>query len=336
MNALPSLLKTTAKRSMQAVRAQILELNRRAGRFDEVLWLVGEGRSGTTWIARLLNGDGRYRQLFEPVHPHFVEEFSFVGWRPYRRPDEDDARLEAALGRVFSGALSSWWIDRDNYRLFYRGMVVKDVHATLLIPWALRRFRQVKPILLVRNPFAVARSRMAQPKWWWPETPAADLLRQPQLMADHLGPYADLLAKVVEGGDYIVNQVAAWAATHHVLFRMMDPRDVHVLLYEQALADPAGEIARLDAFIGRDTSRTAVKAAEIARPSRVSMAASVAATRSDPAGAWRRGLGADDIDGGLRILDAFGFGDLYDDRGQPVRLAFERAFRRREGMTEEE
>ena len=34
-------------------------------------WMVGSGRSGTTWLASLINADHTMREVFEPVHPLF-------------------------------------------------------------------------------------------------------------------------------------------------------------------------------------------------------------------------------------------------------------------------
>ena len=44
------------------------------GDFSKTIWLVGDGRSGTTWIANLLNADNSYREMFEPFHPQKVPQ----------------------------------------------------------------------------------------------------------------------------------------------------------------------------------------------------------------------------------------------------------------------
>ena len=171
-----------------------------------------------------MDADGRYRHMFEPMHWRFVPQSSFMGLRPYRRPEQEDPQLEAALQRIFTGALTARRIDTGNNRLVYSGLLVKDIDVMLLMPWVCRRFPQVKPVLLVRNPFAVARSRQAAPMEGWPATPAAELLQQPLLVADHLAAHADLLARVIEGGNFIVNHVASWAAMHYVALRIIDPQ----------------------------------------------------------------------------------------------------------------
>src|SRR5688572_637852 len=59
------------------IKRAILAANYRLGNYRERLWLIGDGRSGTTWAANLLNHRGRYRQLFEPFHPQMVSAASF-------------------------------------------------------------------------------------------------------------------------------------------------------------------------------------------------------------------------------------------------------------------
>ena len=142
-------------------------------------------------------------------------------------------------------------------------------------------------------------------------------------MADHLAGHADLLSEIVEEGSFVLKQIAAWAATHHVAFKMIDPERVHVLLYEEVVSDTERELRRLNSFLARE-DRRGLKARDFTRPSWVSSAASVDAVHQDP-GAWRRDLPAKEIDGGLRVLDAFGLAGLYED-GRPVRGEFEKLF----------
>ena len=47
----------------------------------KTVFLAGTGRSGTTWLAGLINHDQSYRDVFEPFHPGKVEALG--GFKSY-------------------------------------------------------------------------------------------------------------------------------------------------------------------------------------------------------------------------------------------------------------
>ena len=293
-----------------------IRLNRLLGRYRPVIWLFGEGRSGTTWVASLINADGRAREMFEPVHPAWVPAFADLPFLPYRDPSADDPALEKRMAAVFSGQLSSFKIDLTNQRLFYRGLVVKDVCASLLAAWALQRFPAVRPVLLVRNPFAVAVSKLDRKTrrgYLWAESLTV-LTGQPHLMADHLEPFRALLEEIEAEDDFILRQVTFWAAIHYVIFRQFAPDRLHILFYEDLDADPRAALEPLLGFIGAE--RTAPDDSRIAAPSFVSGAGDIARRRRAGADAWRRGLTEAQVARGRAVLEAFGLGGLYGSDGR--------------------
>ncbi len=111
-------------------RRNVLRLNQRLGRFDDVVWLIGDGRSGTTWISNLVNYDHRYRDVFEPFHPRRASGMEFVRPHLYLRPGDLDPPLRKAAGAVFSGRFTHPKTDAMNVRPWYAGMVVKDCSRT--------------------------------------------------------------------------------------------------------------------------------------------------------------------------------------------------------------
>ena len=40
--------------------------------YKEVIWLIGDVRSGTTWVSNLINHENKYRTMFEPFHPNYI------------------------------------------------------------------------------------------------------------------------------------------------------------------------------------------------------------------------------------------------------------------------
>lgn len=314
------------QRLLYLALAPFIRLNQLLGRYRPVIWLVGEGRSGTTWVASLVNADGAWREMFEPLHPARNSAFADLPFLPYRRPSQEDPSLQARLDRVFSGRMTGFRIDLTNQRLFYRGLVVKDVCATMLARWAVRRFPDVRPVLLVRNPFAVAISKLDRKRrrgYLWAESMTV-LTGQPELMADHLEPFRDLLERIEAQDDFILRQIAFWAAVHYVVFRQFEPGQIHVLFYEDVEADPREALGPLLDFIGLGHAAALPDEGRIAAPSIVSGAGDIARRRRTGSDAWRRGLTDEQVSAGRSVLDAFGLGGLYGADGKPDRAQLAR------------
>jgi len=304
--------------------AQVLRANGLAGRYARPVWLIGDGRSGTTWIAALMNPGGRMREMFEPVHPCFVPEAGFLRLNAYRAPGTEDPALGALAARIFTGRLTDRRVDRENRRLIFDGLLVKDVFAGMLAGWVAAARPEVRPVLLVRNPFAVARSKRALTGAIWGDG-AADLLAQPDLMRDHLEPQRSLLDRVAAGGEPLMGYLALWAALHTVLSRQRIA-GMPVLFYEDAVADPEGEIARVWRALGEDPAKRRPEAKRIVAPSWTSTGEGAEAARTRPQEAWRRGLGDEEIARGLELLAAFGLDRLYGADGRPDRAEARRLF----------
>ena len=66
-------------------------------------WAMGDGRSGTTWVADIINHDKRYREMFEPFHPNRVTDMDFILTHQYMRKDENNGKLELLAKDIFVG-----------------------------------------------------------------------------------------------------------------------------------------------------------------------------------------------------------------------------------------
>ena len=307
-----------------AWRAKALALagNAYLGRYQEVVWLIGDGRSGTTWVSSLVNHRRRYREMFEPFHPRVLG--GAFPLNRYVRPDSEDDVLGDAAARVFSGKLTHPRVDADARAALYRGLLIKDVFANLFACWALRRFPQLRIVLLIRHPFAVAVSKLHKRKWLWTVDPM-ELLTQRDLYEDYLRPHEALIREVSAGGDYITKQVLIWTILNYVpllQFRAPQPHgQLHVVFYEDICARPDQEVSRIMRHIHpRDREgNAAIDASLVARPSRVTDAASAVRTGASAVDSWTRELTPAQIDRGLATLAAFGLDALYSADPMPRR-----------------
>jgi hypothetical protein len=185
--------------------------------------VTGSHRSGTTWVGRMLalpesvcyvdepfNVDRRSRWFRTPFDLWFTyvtreNEGSYyrtiervVGLRYDWRYGLQNCRSLADLRRVA----------RDSARLLQRrwsGQVplIKDPIAVLSSEWLHERFG-VQVVVMIRHPAAFAGS--LKTKGW--KYPFSHFLRQPLLMADHLGPFEAELREFVEHERDVVDQAA--------------------------------------------------------------------------------------------------------------------------------
>lgn len=307
------------KRETRPLRRQLnWRINLWLGRFDDPIWLIGEGRSGTTWISGLINADGRLLERFEPFHTHNNPRLQHYRKLPYRHPDHDDPELERQISDIFRLTYWSKLIDEERKDELFTGLLVKDIFATLIARWTIKRFPRIRPILLVRNPFAVARSKCeVDPDWHWADDISV-FLDDEALMRDHLAPYAAILREVAERNEPFLNHIAIWSIVHKVVLRQFACGSIHVVFYEDAVADAPGTAAKINAYLGRKIADPeGSEDWEEDAASRVSEDAKVARSRDDPYGNWREGLADEMFQEGTRILAAFGLETLYDDDGRP-------------------
>ena len=301
-------------------RTAVLKANYMFGHYDEVIWLIGDGRSGTTWVADLINYDNRYREMFEPFHPQLVDDANFILPLQYMRKNNSNEKLTALAKNIFNGKFNHPRVDSGNQSFIYKGLLIKDIFANLLCYWAVSQFPNTKPVLLIRNPFSVALSKYKKKNWFWVTEPL-DLLSQTALKDDYLLPFEDEIKKVSHKNNYILNQVLIWSIINYVPIRQFEPGNIHVCFYEDIYNNPNGELSKLFKFVKDNKSDISVAIPEnvIKRPSRVVGSNSNLLSGSSPISSWMDELEPKIIDDGLKILQIFGFENLYNDLSMPNR-----------------
>ncbi len=201
----------------------------------------------------------------------------------------------------------------------FDGLLVKDIFANLFAGWVSRNHPRVKVVLLVRNPFSVALSKLKKSEWIWVTDPMS-LWNQAPLREDYLGEFEELIAKTSAENDFILNQVLIWSIIHHVPFKQFGSDRMRVVFYEDTVRHPREEIAGLSSFIGKDLGP--LPGEIISKPSRV--ANGNVSRQESRINSWKDQLPAGTIDKGLLILEKFGLGDLYDDEGLPKGIDLDR------------
>jgi hypothetical protein len=119
---------------------------------DKIAWIIGCGRTGSTWLAEMLADVPGIRRWHEPYFGRFFKHLQ-------DRPEEQDRSSS-----FFAKRHQKIWLDglremffrmvHDRYPQFGRhALVVKEVNAPEIYPWISTLFPAGRLIHLVRDPF---------------------------------------------------------------------------------------------------------------------------------------------------------------------------------------
>lgn len=288
---------------------------------ERVGWLVGSGRSGTTWLASLINADATMREMFEPVHALHVPHMAGGPEHPYLRPARPEEPWTSWQAGVFAGQHITRRTDRDNVGrnpANARTLLVKDVFACGMVGAALEAHPHVAPALVMRHPVAVALSKQAHREWLWTWTPGA-FLSQPELVEDHLSPWVDTLKRIDREGSELAKLVAVWAVLQRVALRSAPSKRLPILHYETAVLDPWGAMRALGKHPAWKGMITASETQVMAAAERVSFVSKSAQPQSLPNPTrWTTKVGEADVQECHAVLKDLGVEGWHDEKGLPV------------------
>jgi hypothetical protein len=281
---------------------------------SEKVWVIGDGRSGTTWLANLINYDTRFQYIFEPFHPGRNPEVGSIELFAYRREEQQDYELERFFNKVFSGQVFppdstvSTRCSNSPDRI-----LVKDIFANLIAKWVQHRIAGLKIVILLRHPFAVALSKRNHMNWTWMREPADFLTRQ-DLYNDFLQPFGDVIRSAES---YFDKQVVIWAIIHHVMFDQLDEDDFHLIFYENICRQPREELSRLMQFLGHGNNSVERALNIIGNVSKFSSEEALRSRGRENYAMWLEQISDEEYKRGCRILKVFNMGKLYSGNPEP-------------------
>ncbi len=238
------------RRAKRYAANSLARLNRLIRDYDEKVWIVGDGRSGTNWLSSILNHDGKSRFMYEPIHPAKIETMKSLQLFHYQRASQRDENLQKMLIPIWDGTHPDYRINYANRLRLYSRILVKDIFGHLLARWAVNQFPEIKPILIMRHPFDVAASKAQKQDWTWMTEPT-EFLKRPHLLEDHLEEFSP---QVERAETFFEKQITIWAIIHYVWFRQFKQDECEVIFYEDLCIAPATKLERLGQFIGRGES----------------------------------------------------------------------------------
>ena len=290
----PILLKATASRSYELSRTLVI---------------AGSPRSGTTWLAELLNEIPRSAILFEPEHLQHVAEARDAGltWHTIKEPEEAWAEGERFFGRVLRGQLINGWTASHvplGRSIAPQTWIVKFVDANFMLGWLARQFAIRPPVLLIRHPCSVIASQFRR-GWSNPHPPRLKkfLAKYPQ--------FADYIESLSDPAEY---SAALWSMQTFAPMTLPRPWPFILMTYEELAANPGEELTRLFNAWNLEMPSGVIRSA--VRPSGTTDMDSALHAGSDTTLAWRKSLSDQQIAGILRVIRRFGL-DFYDESPRP-------------------
>jgi len=273
--------------------------------------LAGSGRSGTTWIANIINYNNEYRLMFEPFHPDYSEIGPFIKEYPYIRVYNDDPLILALADDILAGRARSIWINKYNRKIFSSKRIIKAIYANLLLPWLHQRFSDIPMILLLRHPCAVALSRLRL-GWWDPDRILDRYLGQKELAQDYL---KDIPAIRYKEYSEFEKYIIIWCIENMVPLSQLGKDEIHIAFFENFCKRPEDEIRKLFTFLKKDVDTDIFR--HLDRPSQVVHKRSAIIRGEDTAASWKKYVSQEQIEKALRILKIFGLDLIYSDFSFP-------------------
>lgn len=260
-----------AARLIEEVRAGEQDRMGTSAGDDQVAWIIGCGRTGSTWLAEMLGDLPRIRRWHEPYFGRFFRHLS-------EQPGELERR-----GSFFFHRHQQVWIDGMR-ELFYRmvhdrfpqfgrhALVVKEVNTPELCPWLQTVFPSARLILLLRDPLDILDSYLDMQKpggWNEPFTQSSDALSE---------------RNVTRTCRHIESVILA----AHSAFDAFPLEQRLSLRYEELLEDPAGCVKACADLLSVDVpEKELLRVIESHTFAQYQSAGQLAFRRQGKAGAWR-------------------------------------------------
>lgn len=283
---------------------------------DDVVIVLGSGRSGTSWLANICNYRNSFRYLFEPLNPvHISADEMVSSWCPKH------SEAVPFLDRVINGRVRGKWVDSRNNRLFARRRLVKEIRANLMLPWISANYPSARVVLLLRNPMAVAASRKMlsgskSSNWIW-EPSLETLLREPRVRAQLSSEELSALSEQI-GAGAAMEAIADWCINNIVTSRESSFNNVHVVYYEDLVAKNDNVVKSLLQFIGVEFHQSVDKALTKTSETSRREASPVETNKASVLHDWEEKLSSEELVKAVDLLELFGVSRFYTKDWQPV------------------
>lgn len=277
--------------------------------------LAGTRRSGSTWIAEIINYKNEYRYMFEPFNRYEVDLCMNFMEVQYIRPDDYNKEYLRIALTILSGRLRNKWVDQFNKKWITRKRLIKDTRVNLMLKWIYTHFPGLPIILLLRHPCAVASSviqlNAADPLNWDGRELDA-FLNQDELIEDCLYPFEKEIRKAKTPFE---RQVFIWCIDYYVPLIQFRHGQIHMTFYEDWCEDPQREVERLFKFLDKNYGEDIFSFFN--KPSVMSRKESAIRSGNSLIDNWREHISEEQLKRAVDILSIFGLDKIYGQDSKP-------------------
>lgn len=217
---------------------------------DRVL-LAGSARSGTTWVAKILEATGEFRFLFEPFHPTKNKPVLRHGRDQWViGPEEESPSSETYFRVVSEGKITTRWMEsRQNRERIGPRILIKSVRVQLALEWLHHRFRPAI-VLLIRHPGGVLNSVLQLPTRDF-VFELQDLLQRSYVKRYLRPKHREALKPARARWEKALGQ---WFVCNYISLRAAKEHGWPVFLYEEFCAEPYKQAALLLEKLGLENT----------------------------------------------------------------------------------
>lgn len=298
------------KRVLHPIYARLLRDT--AGDSRRSMIVAGTGRSGTTWLARIISSQLPCRLMFEPFHSRLVPDYAGFNYFQYMRPEAVNRELFAYCERVFSGAIRHPWIDRMVDTVSPEVRLIKEIRANLFLKWITRNFAGIPHLFVIRHPCAVVQSRMHL--GWATDGDIEPFLSQAKLVEDHLADKMDIIGRAATPEQ---KHAIIWCISNLVPLRQFAAGELNIVFYEHLCTRPEIELPRMFGCLGQKYDPSTIDVV-LDQPAPTATRDSAVMRGRDKVTGWKSQLAVRQIDDILSIVEAFGLHHLYGDSVLPI------------------
>jgi len=275
-------------------------------RFNTI-FILGDGRSGTTWINDLINYDGRYIEVFEPFHGRY--NFNLEENRIY--PLLSDVKSISSLnGNIYSNLAIK---NRKRFSIPH-GIIIKDISAHFILQ-DLARWN-FKNIFIIRNPLSVALSKESY-GGWHSESDINVILKNYNEL-NMIGKECFNKSLVTTN---FLEYVLSWCLLHRHTLKQLDQLGFFPFFYESVLNTPEVMIEKLFISIGQHKLYLNNKKAILAS-SKIKSRTTTDQNRIEDnislKAPWNKVKPKEEISKAYEIIKRCGLYDVYKDKMQPT------------------
>lgn len=274
--------------------------------------IAGSGRSGTTWLANLVNYRNDYRDIFEPFHARHVPPAKSFAYNVYLRPQDAHPELAATARLLLTGGFQNDWTNRNNRRRIAGKRLVKEIRIHHFLKWLAASLPEMPIVFVMRHPLAVVESRQALE---WPARLEL-YLKRTELIDDYLAPFLVSIEQALSLSEQSFERnVLFWCIENYVPLQQFKAGEIHIAFYENLVTEPEAEARRLFAFLNKPFDTCALHALDA--PSSQTRADSVIRQKGPKLERWRSIFSPGQIGWALDTLHRFGLDRIYTDALTP-------------------